>query len=139
MATTVELMEILKSRLPDKREFEQKDFCTQVQILMEKRGYRKSDLIRKTMIDRTYGYQILGGMKVPGKNKVIEIALALGCTLEQCQQLLSLSGNPALYAQNPFDAVCIYSLNRHLSVMECEQLLAGHHLSLLEEEKESRD
>lgn len=84
----------------------------------------QTELISRSGIDRTYGYQILNGTKKnPGKDKILRFALAAGITLEETQRALEIAGVPVLYSRNRRDAVIIFSLNRHLNVIDTNVLL----------------
>lgn len=83
----------------------------------------RSDLIKNAEIDRTYGYQILQGKRIPGRNKLIALCLVMQLTLKQTQYALTINGNNILYAKHKRDAIIIFSINRKLSVIQTNDLL----------------
>ena len=81
-------------------------------------------MIAKSEIERTYGYQILSGLKNPGRDKVIALCISLGCELEDAQKALIFSGSAPLYSKNRRDAILVFALSRHLTVADTNTLLA---------------
>ncbi len=100
--------------------------------LLEKYGQSKSEVLQKTTLQRNYGYQIMNGSKEGGRDKIIQIALAMKVSLKECNHLLDLSNNGNLYAKRKRDALLIYALNKHLSVFETNELLLKYHQSSLD-------
>lgn len=82
-----------------------------------------SELIQNAQIQRTYGYQILNGMKNPGRDKIIALCLALSLTLPEAQRALTLAKEGILYPKNRRDSVLIFCINKHLSVLDTNDLL----------------
>lgn len=110
---------------------EKRSFVTYIQELMDEKQMSKAKLISKTNIQRNYGYQILDGSKSAGKDKIVQLCLGLECSMEQAQRLLALAQVGSLYAKNKRDALCIYALEHHLSVMDTNLLLEEFGLELL--------
>ncbi|CCK84793.1 Putative uncharacterized protein [Lactobacillus equicursoris DSM 19284 = JCM 14600 = CIP 110162] len=109
------------------------DFAGYLGQLIEERQVKKSELFNAAAIERSYGYQILKGRRLPSRDKVLALALSLQLSLEETGRLLSLSDNGALYANVKRDAVIIYCLARHMSVMDTNLLLAQHGYDSLDE------
>lgn len=109
------------------------DFAGYLGRLIEERQVKKSELFNVATIERSYGYQILKGRRLPSRDKVLALALSLQLSLEETGRLLSLSDNGALYANVKRDAVIIYCLARHMSVMDTNLLLAQHGYDSLDE------
>lgn len=109
------------------------DFAGYLGWLIEERQVKKSELFNAAVIERSYGYQILKGRRLPSRDKVLALALSLKLSLEETGRLLSLSDNGALYANVKRDAVIIYCLARHMSVMDTNLLLAQHGYQSLDE------
>ncbi len=84
----------------------------------------KAEIIRLSLMDKTYTYQILDGKKTnPSRNKLLAICLAIGATLEETQRVLRLGHAEQLHPRNVRDSVIIYSINRHTSVLDTNQIL----------------
>ena len=80
------------------------NFAGYLNKLIEDKGVKKSELFNEAMIERSYGYQILKGRRLPARNKVLSLALSLKLSLAETNRLLSLSDNGALYANGKRDA-----------------------------------
>lgn len=91
-------------------------------ILVQK-GLSRGELIKKTLLDRTYAYQILNGQRNASKDKIIQLCLASNCSLEETNRLLTLSQNPKLYARSKRDSLIIFAINNFYSVMQTNELL----------------
>ena len=84
----------------------------------------KAALIRRTGIERTYGYQLLKGMRSPGRDKVLLFCLAAGLDLHETQRALRAAGEPVLYSRKRRDAVLIFAVNEKLSIADTQELLS---------------
>lgn len=99
---------------------------------MEQKGIRHRDLVQGSQLEEVYAYQILNGIKIPRRDKVLCLLLAMHATLEECQTLLKVCGYPPLYAKNERDAVLIYAFNNGLNVMETQERLDQEGIGLLD-------
>lgn len=99
---------------------------------MEQKGIRRRDLVQGSQLEEVYAYQILNGIKIPRRDKVLCLLLAMHATLEECQTLLKVCGYPPLYAKNERDAVLIYAFNNGLNVMETQERLDQEGIGLLD-------
>lgn len=71
-------------------------------------------IIRKLDVERSYGYQLLNGKRVPTRIQLIRLGLLFGLTLEEMQKLLKAAGKNILYARDMTDAKIIYSIEHDL-------------------------
>ncbi|MBQ2823366.1 MAG: hypothetical protein IJF18_02175 [Oscillospiraceae bacterium] len=78
--------------------------------LITETGCKKSDIIKRTNLNRAYVYQIFEGRKIPSRDKLISIALGMELDFDQMQKLLKYAGLRPLYARDLRDAAIIYSL-----------------------------
>ncbi len=90
---------------------------------MQEKELTPARLWELAQIQRNYGYQILNGTKVPGRDKVIALCLSLSLTLEETQRALILADAGALYARRTRDSILIFSLQKGLSVSDANILL----------------
>lgn len=93
--------------------------------LLERAGISASDWIAAADISRSYGYQILRGERIPGRDILLRTALALHLSVEETQRLLTLGGCAVLYPRIRRDAAVIFALNQSLSLLETESLLSS--------------
>lgn len=70
-----------------------------------------------------YIYQVFRGIKNPGRDVVISIALAMELTLAETGQLLRIARMPLLDARNRRDSIFIFALNRRLTVPDTNDIL----------------
>ncbi len=131
--TTNELLDLLssmksKASLQDfsneLKESEKKiSFSAYLLEKMQEKEISPARLWELAQIQRNYGYQILNGTKLPGRDKVISLCLSLSLTLEEAQRALILADAGALYARRTRDSILIFSLQKGLSVSDTNILL----------------
>ena len=100
------------------------------EILLEK-DLEKSDIIRDAQIPRTYAYQIFQGSKQAGRDKILQLAIAMKLNLEETNRLLTVAHNNHLYAKQQRDAILIFGISKQYSLMEINELLDEFHHELL--------
>lgn len=131
--TTNELLELLssvksKASLQDfSNELKESEktisFSAYLLEKMQEKNIPPARLWELAHIQRNYGYQILNGTKLPGRDKVIALCLSLSLSLEETQRALALAGAGALYARRTRDSILIFSLKKGLSVTDTNILL----------------
>lgn len=100
-------------------------------MLMSQKGIGKADVVRDSLLDRVYVYQIFSGKKTPSRDKLIALAFGLHLSDNETQKMLKLSGNRELYSREERDALLLFSLHRKMSIFEANELLLSHNLTLL--------
>lgn len=114
----------LNKYLTDNEEqFVNEDIKTFWENLIAEKQYSKSNIINKADINYCYFYDILNGRKMPSKDKVVRIALAMKLDLDECQKALKISGRSSLYPKNRRDSVLIYAIQNKLTLFQCDELL----------------
>lgn len=92
-------------------------------------------VIKKSGIDRTYGYQIFNGTKQnPSRDIIIALAFGFEMSYDETQELLKAAGKNALYARVERDAVLIFALNKKYGIDEVQVALKELDLPLLGKE-----
>ena len=92
--------------------------------LIAEKGLNKSEIIEKSEMSEVYAYQIISGIKTnPKREKVLCLAVGMGLSLEETQELLKKTGYAPLYAKSPFDAIIIYGLAKGFGVVQINNLL----------------
>lgn len=104
--------------------------------LLRQKKIRKADVIRGSLLSRAYVYKIFAGEKIPSRDKLIALAFGLGLSDSETQKMLKLSGYRELYARNKRDALLLFALQKHKSILEVNELLYDHHLVILNTLKE---
>ncbi len=100
--------------------------------LLEKTGCKKSQIIKRTNLNRAYVYQIFEGKKTPSRDKLIAIAIGMKLEFEKIQNLLKYAGQRPLYARDTRDAAIIFSVQHGHSFDEMNASLYEQHLKIIE-------
>lgn len=99
--------------------------------LLTERGLKKSAVIKAAEMSEVYGYQIFSGLRVPERNKLLCLAIAMKLNIDQMQTLLKTAGYSPLYVKLPFDSVVLYGVCKGLSVIEINEILYEYGLDTL--------
>lgn len=138
--TTAELLEILKKQndpsaflKAEKDEMLNVSPSAYLNTILEKKGLKKSEVIRRANLDRTYAYQLFSGTKTnPARDKILMLCFGLGATSEETQRALKLFGVSELYVRNTRDAAIFYCLQKGMSLVDTNLLLADMGFEILE-------
>ena len=99
--------------------------------LLSKKGLKKSAVIKASEMSEVYGYQIFSGLRVPERNKLLCLAIAMKLNIDEMQTLLKTAGYSPLYVKLPFDSIVLYGVCKGLSVIEINELLYEYGLDTL--------
>lgn len=99
--------------------------------LLKEKGLKKSKVIKDSELSEIYAYQIFSGVRVPERNKLLCLALAMSLSLDETQKLLKSAGYSPLYVKLPFDSIILYAVCKNLSVIEVNNLLFQYDLETL--------
>lgn len=102
-----------------------------LEMLLSQKGISRADVVRGSLLDRAYVYQIFSGEKTPSRDKLIAIAFGLGLSDDETQKMLKLSGNRALYAREERDSLILFALQKKKTILETNELLFSHSLTVL--------
>ena len=92
------------------------------QLLAEK-GLRRADVVREAGINETFGYQIFKGQRGAGRDKVLCLALSMGCDLVETRRLLQAAGVNELYCKDRRDAIIIWCVNHGYTRLQTDEEL----------------
>lgn len=130
MKKTDELLKILNDShdiddvLQDhEEEFIQVSVSEYLTALIEQKNLVKSEIIKRSGIDRVYGYQILNGTRTPSRDKLIQLSFGMQLGFRETQRLLAYNGFAQLYAKNRRDSIIIFAIKEKKSVIELNLLL----------------
>lgn len=129
--STDELLNVLKqsSSLSSFLEHEAEELREQIPLhlylneLLTEKQQKKSDVIRRSGLDRGYVYDIFAGTKSPSRDKVLALCFAMILSGEETQSLLKSTGYPPLYVKITRDSMIFYALQNHLSLADINSLL----------------
>ena len=100
--------------------------------LLETYGVKKNDIIRRSDLDQTYGYQIFQGVKKnPSREKLLRLAIAFPLSVDETKRLLYYGGAETLYPRVPRDAYLMFAIHNHFTVLETDEYLDAHGEKLL--------
>lgn len=105
--------------------------CEMLTRLLEEKGLKKAQVIKKSELSEIYAYQIFSGVRVPERKKLLCIAVAMGLNIDEVQTLLKCAGYSMLYVKLPFDSIVLYGIVKKLSVMQINELLFEYALDTL--------
>lgn len=97
-------------------------FCAHLKELLKKKGMRVSQVADGSNKGE-YIYQVFRGIKSPGRDVVLCIALAMKLDLEETQYLLRIGRMVYLDARNRRDSIVMFGIVRGISVAEVNDIL----------------
>lgn len=103
--------------------FIEKQFFEYMIDIINKKELDYKDIIEKSNMNRSYFYHLLSGIRKPSRNKVIQLAFGLHVSLDELQMLLKVAGMNVLYSKMKRDAIIIYAISNHMSIIETDILL----------------
>jgi hypothetical protein len=86
----------------------------------------KKEIILRSDLDTTYGYQIFQGRKNPSRDVLLKIAFGFSLSLEDTKHLLYYGNASTLYPRVKRDAYIMYALHRGFSLLQTNQYLFEH-------------
>lgn len=93
-----------------------------IHILLNKyiveKNISHTDIIRALNVERSYGYQIINGKRIPPRIQLIKICLLFKLDIDQTQRLLKTAKKDVLYPRDMTDAKIIYSIEHGLGYEE---------------------
>lgn len=117
---TRSLDELLKHRM---ERYSGMGFNDYLHHLIEKKNLSKSRVYARTQMGRTYIYQIFSGKRHPSRDKLLQIASAMNCSLEETQSLLMLSQHVPLNFRERRDTIIAYCLTHQYDTFDLNSLL----------------
>ena len=84
---------------------------------IERVGISAPEWIASADISKSYGYQVLRGERMPGRDILLRTALVLQLSLQETQRLLALGDCGALYPKVRRDAAVIFALNHKMTLL----------------------
>lgn len=135
---TEDLLESLRSstHLNETLTSEEGEFVVQplheaLAALLAEKGLTRNQVIRNSLLNVIYGYQIFSGTKTPSRNKLLALAFGMHLTYEETDCLLKQQGYPRLYPRRGRDAVIIYGLMHRLPLIDVNTMLYENDLETL--------
>ena len=132
--TTKQLAEILNKidKSDDLKEYlssekmirDDMNFSQYYESLLKQKNVEVSDAVKNSGIERTYAYQIINGTRNnPSKDKILRLCIGIDCDLDATVRALEIAQAGPLYPRDKRDAIIIFAINNHCSVMDTNLLL----------------
>jgi len=99
--------------------------------LAKEKNFSIPMIINSGSLNESYCYQIFKGKRKPSRDKTIQVCFAMGLSLEESNKMLRAAEKNELYCRNKRDAIFIYGINNHLSVLAIEEMLLDRELETL--------
>lgn len=112
-------------------ELEPIKFVDYLNKLAFEKKYIITDIIARGSINESYCYQIFQGIRKPSKDKIIQIGFAMGLNLYELNRLLRAGEKSELYCRNKRDAIIIFGINNHMSLIDVEEIMMDNELKSL--------
>lgn len=138
--STEELLQILKSKKTYEEFFNQEigelffsSISEYLEMLVNEKRLKKSEVIERSNLDKNYAYQIFNGNKTnPSRDKILMLAFGLKLSLNETRKLLKICNLSDLYARSPRDSIIIFCIDKRLSLIDCNEYLSDFSLDILE-------
>ena len=86
-------------------------------------GLGIAEIADKTLLSKSYTYQVFSGVRNPGRNALLCIARVMGVNLYETRKLLRLAHKGDLYPRIRRDAALIFGIEHNFDLMRLESLL----------------
>lgn len=94
-----------------------------LQELLDKKGLKRAEVIRKANLNATFGYQVFTGARGAGRDTILQLAFAMELTLREANRLLQTAGANGLYCKNRRDGIIIFCIEHSCSLQETDEEL----------------
>lgn len=108
--------------------FQEEDFVSRslsdyLQMLLDEKGLKRSQVVNEAQLNSTFGYQIFTGSRSCSRDKLLRIAFAMGLSVRETDRALQAAGHNALYSKNRRDAIIIFCLDKAYTLQQIEEEL----------------
>lgn len=91
--------------------------------MLEKKGLKRSRVVRMADLNETFGYQIFTGARNPSRDKVLQIAFAMALSLRETNRALMAAGASSLDPKCRRDAIIIFCIDQGCSLQKVNKEL----------------
>ena len=91
--------------------------------ILEKKGFVKSAVIKKSELSEVMGYQIFSGVRNPSRDSLISICVAMELDIEEIQEILKVASFAELYPKSKRDSIIINGIGNKKSVAQINEAL----------------
>jgi len=90
---------------------------------MESKGLQRSQVAKASGINEIYAYQVLSGTRVPSRDKLLCLGIAMQLTVDEIQELLNRGGYAQLYPRKKRDAAILFALKSKPDILTVNEIL----------------
>lgn len=112
-------------------EFVNEPLCEILKRMMKEKNLKKSDVVKRSGLNRVYCYHILSGNRTPSRDKLLAICFGFQFDLDTTNSLLKIVGFPELYARNKRDAVIIFAITSKKNIFCVNEMLFDNGFDIL--------
>lgn len=94
-----------------------------LQELLDAHHLERAQVVHDAQLNDTYGYQIFMGQRNPSRDKVLQLAFAMGLPLTETNRLCQAAGVNPLYVKNRRDAIIIFALDHSYTLQKVNEEL----------------
>lgn len=102
------------------------EFHEYLSALMSEKNITAEKLGVRTLLSRSFTYQICAGDRMPNRDIIIRIAIVLELSIDETQRLLKLANRGILYPKIKRDLLIIYALNNKYGLYKTDELLSQY-------------
>lgn len=108
------------------------DFNEYYLSVLAQNGIKRGTAAERSGLEIHYAYQIMSGVRKPGRDKIICLCIGGGFSLKETNRALLRAGLGSLYPKKFRDAIIILAINRGIhTVLEVNELLSENGEELL--------
>ena len=107
--------------------FDALTFDQYLNVLLSARSITAARLSELALLSRAFSYQLCSGVRLPGRDIVLRLAVVLELTTDETQRLLRSAQRGALYPKVRRDAAVIFALNQKMNLFDTDELLRSLH------------
>lgn len=102
-----------------------------IEKLLSEKKLAKSTVIKNSEMSEVYAYQIMSGIRIPDRKKLLCLAFGMNLNLDETQKMLKCTGYAPLYVKNTFDCIVTYGLCNGFTVPDVNEKLYDFGLETL--------
>ncbi|SHJ38744.1 Helix-turn-helix domain-containing protein [Clostridium cavendishii DSM 21758] len=124
--------EKLESYMKDiKDKYRNDDFASLFYEVCKRNNLKNSDIISKINISRSHYYDIINGVKNPTRDKIIQLCIVAGFTVDETQKALTRTKCGILHSKSERDTIIIFCIVNRFSLVETNEKLYDKRLEIL--------
>lgn len=102
---------------------EQTSLTEYLKRLVAEKGITVSDVVRISLLSKSYVYQVFSGERAPLRDTLLRIGISMSCTIDEMQHLLTLGQMGILYPKVRRDVAILCCISQGLSLVETDEFL----------------